>query len=202
MITFKFVDSTDDLFKEAMKLYNKSFDEEIREDIDVFERSFKLNKTDDSKYHFLVALKDGKFSGFISFHLEKEAHVGYIVYLVVDPKYRGQRISEQLMNEAERIMKMHDPSLSFIMLECEKDVDGKSPLESFYRKFDFYPLDIDYLQPALHGGNPVPMNLFLKTFNHDSRETKLDAIKTMYLEKFNKTNRVREELLNEYMDNF
>lgn len=202
VLTFKSIDSTDDLFEEAMKLYNTSFDEEIREDVEVFERSFELNKENCSKYHFLVALKNDKFSGFVSFHLEKEAHIGYIVYLVVDPEYRGQHIAGQLMQEAERIMKTYDPSLSFVMLECEKEASGKSPLESFYRKFDFHPLDIDYLQPALHGGDPVPMNLFLKSFNQTSDDTQLNAIKAMYLEKFSKTNLVSTELLNEYMNNF
>ncbi|MFC6293071.1 hypothetical protein BHU61_11400 [Macrococcus epidermidis] len=170
----------DHYFQQCMDLYNAEFDYEIREPIEVFTQSFNVKRKDEERYHFIAAYEDDTLYGFIAFHLEVTYRIGYIVYLVVNPEVRGKQIARQLMDEAEDIMvklcENNGTVLEHIMLECEKDGDGNSPLDSFYKKFGFSKTDFNYHQPGLHEDDPVPMNLYLKTSNKTEARTAIEHI--------------------------
>lgn len=176
-------------FDEAMKLYQQEFDEDIREDVNVFKESFRLPN---ERYYFLCYLINDHVAGFITFHYEPAYRIGYIVYLVVDPRYRGYSIAAQLMHEAERVM----DQTHYIMLECEKDASGHSPLDAFYKKFGFKAADFNYVQPGLHGGPPVPMNLYVKGAHDDKL---IASVSHIYKVKYGQTNHIDLSLLEQYI---
>ncbi|WP_157820112.1 GNAT family N-acetyltransferase [Macrococcoides caseolyticum] len=186
------LNSANHYFNECMALYTKEFPESICEPIDVFYNSFDLKHQDFERYHFIAAYENDTLLGFASFHLEVMYNIGYIVYLVVSEEARGKNVARALMNEAEIIMKslceQNGTTLNTIMLECEQDAAGNSPLESFYEKFGFYLYDINYHQPGLHNDAPVPMNLFVKNIINDSSPQL--AIEHMYRTKYILCNKI------------
>ncbi|WP_188019536.1 GNAT family N-acetyltransferase [Macrococcoides canis] len=181
------LNSADHYFNQCMALYTKEFPKSICEPIDVFYNSFDLKHQDFERYHFIAAYENNTLLGFTSFHLEVMYNIGYIVYLVVSEEARGKNIARALMNEAEFIMttlcEKNGTTLNTIILECEQDESGNSPLESFYEKFGFYLYDIHYYQPGLHNDAPVPMNLFVKTIiNNSSPQRSIEHIyRTKYI---------------------
>lgn len=186
----------DHYFQQCMDLYHSEFNYEIREPDEVFTQSFNLKRKDEERYHFIAAYEDDTLYGFIAFHLEVTYRIGYIVYLVVNPEVRGKQIARQLMNEAEDIMvklcENNGTVLEHIMLECEKDADGNSPLDSFYTKFGFSKTNFNYYQPGLHDDAPVPMNLYLKT---SSKTEALTAIQHIYRVKYIQCNDIESETI-------
>lgn len=182
-------------FEQAMELYKSEFPSAIREDKQVFLESFKVKQQDSTRYYFLCTIQDEQVTGFITFHYEKQYSIGYIVYLVVNPAFRGQHIAVQLMNEANQIMN----KAKYIMLECEKDSDGNSPLDQFYSKFGFEKADYTYVQPGLQGGHPVPMNLYVKGTMDESLRP---AVAHIYRVKYSETNHINPKLLEEYINHF
>ncbi|WP_414042063.1 GNAT family N-acetyltransferase [Macrococcus animalis] len=198
---FLHLTETDHYFQKCMTLYDTEFDYDIREPIEVFEQSFKLKQQDEERYHFIAIFEDDTLYGFIAFHLEIMYRIGYVVYLVVNPKVRGKQIARQLMNEAEDIMvklcENNGTSLEHIMLECEKDNDGNSPLHTFYEKFGYSKLDYNYHQPGLHNDEAVPMNLYLKTNDYDSSKK---AIEHIYRVKYIQCNQIKPEIIETLID--
>ncbi|MCE4956712.1 GNAT family N-acetyltransferase [Macrococcoides caseolyticum] len=191
---FLHLTETDHNFHECMNLYNNEFDYEIREPVEVFDQSFNIKKKDEQRYHFIAAYEDDTLQGFIAFHLEITYRIGYIVYLVVSPKARGKQIARMLMTEAEEVMvklcENNGTSLAHIILECEKNSEGISPLDAFYKKFGFSKTDYHYHQPGLHNDDPVPMNLYLKT--SDKQRVK-PAIEHIYRVKYIQCNQINPE---------
>lgn len=183
------IEPNDTYFHEAIKLYDATFPIEIKESVQVFLDSFKTQEQDPDFFHFHVLIDNNQLVGFSSFHYLKSENIAYIVYIVINEKYKGQGLGSMFMKHIfETIenlaMKYHHNKPSF-MLECEKDDAGNSPLEAFYKRFDFEKSAVCYHQPDLHHKNQhVPMNLFIK--NHPSQE----AISTMYTAKYNQCNRV------------
>lgn len=193
---FLHLTEADHYFNKCMTLYDTEFDYDIREPIEVFHQSFNIKKQDEERYHFIAAYEDDTLCGFIAFHLEVMYRIGYIVYLVVNPEVRGQQIARQLMNEAEDVMvklcENNGTTLEHIMLECEKDEDGNSPLDAFYKKFDYKVTDYNYYQPGLHNDAPVPMNLYLKSSNPDNSKA---AIEHIYRIKYIQCNQINPETI-------
>ncbi|UTH13782.1 GNAT family N-acetyltransferase [Macrococcus equipercicus] len=183
-------------FEEAMTLYGQTFPAEIRESEEVFRRSLQLLN---DRYQFIGLTIDDQLAGFITFHVEKDYHIGFIVYLVVHPAYRGQHVASRLLAYAEERMTAIDCSLETIMLECEKDQYGVSPLESFYKKFNYVKYPIFYMQPSLQNNDPVPMNLFIKKIKK-SRQLFL-AITQMYIAKYHDANGIPLTKLQDYINN-
>ncbi|TDM10439.1 GNAT family N-acetyltransferase [Macrococcus lamae] len=181
-------------FDEAMALYGETFPINIREPEQVFLNSMSLS---DERYHFVGMVIADKLVGFITFHLEKQYHIGFIIYLVVHPDYRGRNIAAKLMNYAEERMSSIDTDLESIMLECEQDENRNSPLEPFYKKFDYHKYPIYYMQPGLRDDQPVPMNLFVKTIK-DSRQRFL-AITQIYTAKYHEANGISLTKLQDYI---
>lgn len=191
----KFIDITPHyFFDEAMTLYGQTFPYEIRESEDVFLNSLRMGS---ERYHFVGIKIDDRLAAFITFHIEKDHHVGFIVYLVVHPDFRGQKLAAKLIAYAEARMLTVDGRLETVVLECEKDAFGSSPLESFYNKFDYHCYPIFYMQPGLHGDAPVPMNLFIKQL-HDSSTIFL-AITQIYIAKYNEANGISLTTLQDYI---
>ncbi|WP_414047384.1 GNAT family N-acetyltransferase [Macrococcus equi] len=193
---FLHLTETDHYFHQCMDLYRTEFDYEIREPVEVFDHSFDIKKRDEERYHFMAAYLDDELCGFIAFHLEVTYRIGYIVYLVVKPQVRGKQVARQLMDTAEDVMvkicENNGTSLEHIMLECEKDEDGNSPLDTFYKKFGFAKSDINYYQPGLHDDAPVPMNLYLKT---SDQQTSKEAIQHIYRVKYTQCNKIDEAII-------
>lgn len=192
----KYITEPDHYFEQAMAIYTQAFPMDIQEDIEVFNESFNLKHQDESRYHFICAVDKEEVTGFISFHLETEAKIGFIVYLVVNPLYRGQQIASDLMHAAEEIMLEHCPNLQMIMLECEKEADGSSPLHQFYQKYGFELTTLPYLQPGLHQPLPLPMNLYVKTIGKFDEEN----IYYIYKVKYTKTNLISPDLIDSYIE--
>lgn len=177
---FIHLSETDHYFNQCMALYSDTFNYEVREPIEVFDASFNLKRKDEQRYHFIVALEGEDLVGFIAFHLEVTYRIGYIVYLVVNPKYRGKQVARQLMSEAEEVMvkycEHNGTTLEHIMLECEKDENGFSPLDTFYKKFGYERSQFNYHQPGLHNDAPVPMNLYIKSENPSNIKAAIEHI--------------------------
>lgn len=197
------LNSTDHYFNQSMELYTKEFPAEICEPVEVFYKSFDLKSKNYERYHFVVAYEDNTVLGFIAFHLEVTYSIGYIVYLVVNEKARGKNIARTLMNEAEQTMKTlceeNGTTLKTIMLECEKDAHGKSPLAGFYDKFGFEQYEINYYQPGLRSDAPVPMNLFVKSL--ESHNNQQFAIEYIYRTKYGTCNEIDEHIINDLLSN-
>ncbi|MCU7557905.1 GNAT family N-acetyltransferase [Macrococcus capreoli] len=193
---FLHLTEADHYFHKCMDLYQSEFDYEIREPVEVFEQSFNIKRQDEERYHFIAAYEDDTLYGFIAFHLEITYRIGYIVYLVVNPEVRGKQVARKLMAEAEEVMVKHcennGTTLEHIMLECEKNDAGKSPLDKFYKKFDFVKTNLNYHQPGLHNDAAVPMNLYLKTSHHPTAKA---AIEHIYRVKYIQCNQIKPEII-------
>lgn len=198
---FLHLTETDHYFQKCMALYDTEFDYDIQEPIEVFHQSFKLKQQDEERYHFIAAYYDDTLYGFIAFHLEITYRIGYIVYLVVNPEFRGNQVARQLMEEAEDIMvklcENNGTTLEHIMLECEKDAQSNSPLDTFYKKFGFSKTTYNYHQPGLHNDAPVPMNLYLKS---NDKLTAKTAIEHIYRVKYIQCNQINPETIDALID--
>lgn len=182
-------------FKQAMELYHEEFPLHIREDTQVFIESFQLKQQQRDRYHFLCMIEEERVAGFITFHYEPADAIGYIVYLVVHPDFRGQHIAVQLMHAAFHLMKQ----AKYIMLECEKEPNGDSPLHQFYNKLGFEKTNYNYVQPGLQGGEAVPMNLYVKGPQDESLKY---AVAHIYRVKYRETNHIDSSLIDQYIHHF
>lgn len=192
-MNFVSVTSQDDYFEQAMHIYHEAFDEDIREDIGVFEAGFQIKEQDARRFHFICAVNEKRVLGFINFLVDPYTKTGYIVYLVVDEKARGQQLAKQLMNVAFQTMEQSAHSIDTIFLECEKDNNGVSPLDAFYKKFGFELSSVNYHQPGLRNDIPVPMNLYIKHVAQNPHY--LDDIITLFTSKYHQYNGIELELL-------
>ena len=95
--------------------------------------------TDTEKYHTLVAEKDKKVVGFLSFRLIKEEEKGEVVLLAVHPEYQNDGIGTELNLRALQLIK--ESGMKMAVVETGGD-DSHAPARRSYEKAGYTGLPL------------------------------------------------------------
>ncbi|GGI42815.1 GNAT family N-acetyltransferase [Mammaliicoccus stepanovicii] len=198
-MNFEVVTSIDDpLFKTALEMYEDIFKAEIREDRHVFIHSL-TSKYIKQHYLFLVGLLDGKVISLSTGHYEPTTNSAFIIYLMVHPDYRNQRIGVQTLERTEQELHKHAQSVhgrdaNMIMLESfgEDSYDDEAGKEQanmrkgFFNRHGYEILqDLDYIQPNPQKSlPPTPIDLFIKQYLPLQKDVISPSIRSCYINKY------------------
>jgi GNAT superfamily N-acetyltransferase len=190
----------DPLLASAIALYNATFEEVVREPLDVLYRGMQLGESiRPSAFHFLVGVEaqQGKVLALAIVNYLSLVNKGFIVYLAVDPSTRGHGVGAELIAQLERLLEQDarragHAKLSGLVLETEDDADFERR-SRFFQKQGFAQLpDILYHQPALNPTTEVvPLHLFVKGDPGDIRA----LIRAIYEEKYHLINSIPLDVL-------
>jgi ribosomal protein S18 acetylase RimI-like enzyme len=121
--------------------------------------------------HLIAATVDRTVVGAIYGHLislRESRGIGFITYISVLPEYRrsgfGTRLVEELKKKVNRdaIQATGKPIVGMVF---EIEDEGKDAIKGLVRRHHGWPLDIEYLQPALRVEyQPERMRLWLQSF--------------------------------------
>lgn len=198
-MNFEVVTSIDDpLFQKALDMYEEIFKSEIREDRHVFIHSLTspyLKK----HYLFLVGLKDGNVISLSTGHYEPTTNSAFIIYLMVHPEYRNQRVGAQtLENTEQRLHKyaqeVHSRDANMIMLESfgesayDNEVDKEQAImrKSFFNRHGYAVEDgLSYIQPNPQKSlPPTPIDLYIKRYLPLQKDVVSPSIRSCYINKY------------------
>ncbi|MBF0205365.1 MAG: GNAT family N-acetyltransferase [Oligoflexia bacterium] len=193
--------------EQLWSLYHASFPPEETEETAVICRGISSGKA------LMLRACDGQnLVGFINVHLLRNPDSVFIVYLAVDPNYRGKGFGERLVEAAyalgtiklafdEQIPLWAEiDSLSLATTEEEKRV--RSRRQAFFEKMGLVPiLQQSYVQPPVDGNNLVPMTLVVRHGPEHERENEREHelpsfeahIRNLYRQKYHEVNGISLE---------
>ncbi|WP_170119205.1 GNAT family N-acetyltransferase [Tumebacillus permanentifrigoris] len=189
----------DPLLPSALHLYESTFEEIVREPLDVLLRGLQLGDTiRPSAFHLLIAHDEHQrvVALTIANYLSR-ANRGFIVYLAVDPAARSQGLGAQLIQQLELLLQRDaqlagHAQLDGLVLETEDDSDFERRRRFFHQQGFAQVPNIRYHQPALNPTTEViPLHLFVKGSPGDIPT----LIRAIYEEKYHLINSIPLDVL-------
>nr|WP_263314422.1 GNAT family N-acetyltransferase [Mammaliicoccus sp. Marseille-Q6498] len=214
-MNFEVVTSIDDpLFKHALDMYEDIFKVDIREDRHVFIHSL-TSEYIKKHYVFLVGLKDNKVVSLSTGHYEPTTNSAFIIYLMVHPEHRNQRVGAQTLERIEKELhkqaqEVHGRDANMIMLESFgeesfDDEDGKEQaimLKHFFNRHGYeVQQDLSYIQPNPQKNlPPTPIDLYIKQYLPLQKDVISPSIRSCYINKYIHGNENDREFVYELLE--
>jgi GNAT superfamily N-acetyltransferase len=154
------------------------------------------------------ARRDQKTIGIATTHLLHNPAAVFLVYLAIDRAHRDAGLGGALLEYAWDISRSRERESNLEPLGMVWEVEAPQltgdPAEtmlrerriSFFRRQGGVLLPKRYIQPAVDGGAPVPMQLMLRARAQAPDDNTLDSlVHAMYFEKYGALNKISREAL-------